>query len=132
MGGKCEAVMTLGFQRAVGFVQCLGMRADRGAGDSPIEPAGSTVPFRHRWEGTGRSISLHLILGGMVMLNKFVLAAIAGAFALGMVQAQASTATSSARCESHAVDKNGHRLFGAAKASFMKRCEAKGKFGRHG
>lgn len=61
------------------------------------------------------------------MLNKFVLAAIAGMFALGMAQAQASAmAASPGSCEAQAVGKNGKPLAGAAKASFLKKCEANG------
>ena len=64
------------------------------------------------------------------MLNKFVFAAIAGMFAVGMAHAQASasTAASSASpmggCEAKAVGKNGKPLAGAAKSSFMKKCQA--------
>ncbi len=59
------------------------------------------------------------------MLNKFVLAAIAGMFALGMAQAQtAATAASSGSCEARAVGKNGKPLAGAAKASFLQKCKA--------
>lgn len=68
------------------------------------------------------------------MLNKFVFAAIAGMFAVGMAHAQASSAGAasaapaamagaSGNCEMRAVDKNGKPLAGAAKNSFMKKCQ---------
>lgn len=53
------------------------------------------------------------------MLNKFVLAAIASLFAVGMAHAQAS-----GTCEARAVSKTGKPLTGAAKTSFMKKCQA--------
>jgi len=70
------------------------------------------------------------------MLNKFVLAAIAGMFAVGVAHAQASgamaasgaaAATGTAAggdCESQAIGKNGKPLAGAAKNSFVKKCKA--------
>ena len=70
------------------------------------------------------------------MLNKFVLAAIAGMFAVGVAHAQASgamatsgaaamsAAPASGDCEAQAVGKNGKPLAGAAKSSFMKKCKA--------
>lgn len=69
------------------------------------------------------------------MLNKFVLAAIAGMFAVGMAHAQASDAAAASNgamgampasgdCASQAVGKNGKPLAGAAKSSFMKKCQA--------
>lgn len=48
-------------------------------------------------------------------------------FAAGMLFAQVSTAASD--CESKAVSKAGKPLAGAAKASFMKKCEADAKGG---
>jgi hypothetical protein len=65
----------------------------------------------------------------MVMLNKFVLAAIAGMFAVGMAHAQASATTAAPAsamggCEAKAIGKNGKPLAGAAKTSFMKKCQA--------
>jgi hypothetical protein len=71
----------------------------------------------------------------MVMFNKFVLAAIAGMFTVGMAHAQASGAASasapataaapaSGDCNSQAIGKNGKPLSGAAKNSFVKKCEA--------
>ena len=53
------------------------------------------------------------------MLNKFVFAAIASLFAVGMAHAQASGS-----CESQAVSKTGKPLTGAAKTSFIKKCQA--------
>jgi len=38
-----------------------------------------------------------------------------------------ATAPSSSSCEDKAVDKNGKKLAGAAKASFLKKCEANAK-----
>ena len=69
------------------------------------------------------------------MLNTFVLAAIAGMFTVGMAHAQASASTAAAPagasasmpgggCEAKAVGKNGKPLAGAAKNSFMKKCQA--------
>jgi hypothetical protein len=71
----------------------------------------------------------------MVMLNKFVLAAIAGMFAVGMAHAQASgvmaasgapaaAAAAGGDCDSQAIGKNGKPLAGAAKNSFVKKCKA--------
>jgi hypothetical protein len=68
----------------------------------------------------------------MVMLNKFVVAAIAGMFAVGMAHAQASgslaasgaAAAAGGDCESQAIGKDGKALNGAAKNSFVKKCKA--------
>jgi hypothetical protein len=73
----------------------------------------------------------------MVMLNKFVVAAIAGMFAVGMAHAQASgsmaasgaaaaagTTAAGGDCESQAIGKDGKALKGAAKSSFVKKCKA--------
>lgn len=56
------------------------------------------------------------------MFKKCITAAIAGMFAVGMAYAQ-TTATPASSCESKAVSKDGKPLSGAAKASFMKKCE---------
>lgn len=64
------------------------------------------------------------------MFNRFVAVAIAGMFAAGMAHAQASAPTGAAAqpapssCEAKAVGKDGKPLSGAAKTSFMKKCEA--------
>lgn len=76
------------------------------------------------------------------MFKKFAAVAIAGLFTVGLAHAQASAATAasaakmaptaaaaaaqpaSSGCESKAVGKNGKPLAGAAKASFIKKCEA--------
>ena len=52
-------------------------------------------------------------------MNKFLLTAIVAAF--GLLSSQAFAAN--AACEAKAVDKNGKALAGAAKTSFMKKCE---------
>lgn len=54
-------------------------------------------------------------------MKKTVVTALFGAFALLAGQAYAADAAS---CEAKAVDKNGKALAGAAKTSFMKKCES--------
>ncbi|MEA3117278.1 MAG: hypothetical protein QOI13_548 [Paraburkholderia sp.] len=64
------------------------------------------------------------------MFKRIVAVAIAGIFAAGMAHAQTSGgmstngATPSSSCEAKAVTKDGKPLSGAAKASFMKKCNA--------
>ncbi|MGN6232092.1 MAG: hypothetical protein ACTHNZ_13150 [Trinickia sp.] len=64
------------------------------------------------------------------MLKKFILASIASMFVAGMAHAQASATTTAApasgaaSCEAKAIGKNGKPLAGAAKASFVKKCQA--------
>ena len=64
------------------------------------------------------------------MFKRFVAVAIAGIFAAGVAYGQTSAPASAApgaaksECEAKAVDKYGKPLSGAAKASFMKKCEA--------
>ena len=72
------------------------------------------------------------------MINRIVAAAVAGLFAVGIAHAQASSSSAmgnnapaatamqpgSSTCESKAMDKNGKPLAGAAKSSFMKKCQA--------
>jgi hypothetical protein len=72
----------------------------------------------------------HATEEGMVMFKRFVAVAIAGMFAAGMANAQTSAgmstsgATPSASsCEAKAIGKDGKPLSGAAKTSFMKKCE---------
>jgi hypothetical protein len=85
----------------------------------------------------------HLVIGmwgipphateeGMVMFKRFVAVAFAGMFAAGMAHAQASagmstngaTTPSASSCEAKAIGKDGKPLTGAAKSSFLKKCEA--------
>ncbi|MCC6069558.1 hypothetical protein ACFSQU_09840 [Massilia sp. GCM10020059] len=61
-------------------------------------------------------------------MNKFIFA-VAGLFLSSLAVAQApvssvATAPGAQGCESRAIDKNGKMLAGAAKKSFMKKCEA--------
>jgi hypothetical protein len=72
------------------------------------------------------------------MFNRFVAVAIAGMFAVSVAHAQASAPTgmnkggttaaagesTPSSCEAKAVGKDGKPLSGAAKTSFMKKCEA--------
>ncbi len=66
------------------------------------------------------------------MFKRFVAVAIAGIFAAGMAQAQTSagtaangaTTSSASSCEAKAIGKDGKPLSGAAKTSFMKKCQA--------
>jgi hypothetical protein len=55
-------------------------------------------------------------------MKKLTLAAVTLCFALSNAFAQ-----NAATCESKAIDKNGKALAGAAKNSFMKKCEAENK-----
>ena len=60
-------------------------------------------------------------------MNKFIFA-VAGLFLSSLAVAQApvssaATAPGAQGCESRAIDKNGKMLAGAAKKSFMKKCE---------
>lgn len=67
-------------------------------------------------------------------MNKFIVAAAGLLFAASTAFAQAPAASTPAKdaapaaaasgCEAKAVDKNGKALAGAAKKSFMKKCEA--------
>ena len=65
-------------------------------------------------------------------MNKFIVAAAGILFAASTAFAQAPAASAPAKdaaptaagCEAKAVDKNGKPLAGAAKKSFMKKCEA--------
>ncbi|RKP48471.1 hypothetical protein [Trinickia fusca] len=77
------------------------------------------------------------------MFKKFAAVAIAGLFTVGLAHAQASAATAasaakmaptaaaaqpaSSSCDAKAIGKNGKPLAGAAKASFIKKCEADAK-----
>lgn len=59
-------------------------------------------------------------------MNKFSIA-VAGLLLSSLAFAQAPTASAAAGaqgCEMRAIDKNGKNLAGAAKKSFMKKCEA--------
>lgn len=61
-------------------------------------------------------------------MNKFIFA-VAGALLSSLALAQApvssaATAPGAQGCESRAIDKNGKVLAGAAKTSFMKKCQA--------
>lgn len=56
-------------------------------------------------------------------MKQLVSAMLAALFAVNLVYAQAPAS----ECESKAVDKNGKPLAGAAKGSFMKKCEADAK-----
>ncbi|MDD5247719.1 MAG: hypothetical protein PHY45_01960 [Rhodocyclaceae bacterium] len=56
-------------------------------------------------------------------MSKLIAAVIASLFAASMALAQAPASD----CESKAIGKNGKPLAGAAKASFMKKCEAGAK-----
>jgi hypothetical protein len=74
----------------------------------------------------------HATEEGMVMFKRFVAVAIAGMFAAGMAYAQSSggmstngaTTPSASKCEAKAIGKDGKPLSGAAKTSFMKKCQA--------
>jgi len=54
----------------------------------------------------------------------------AGLMSLALLAGQADAAN--AACEAKAVDKNGKALAGAAKTSFMKKCEGEGEAGAGG
>jgi hypothetical protein len=63
-----------------------------------------------------------------IAMNKLILALIGTFFCASMALAQtAASPTAGARganCEAKAIDKNGKPLAGAAKTSFMKKCDA--------
>ncbi len=57
-------------------------------------------------------------------MKKIFAAALVALFAINLAHAQAPAAAPAAgTCESKAVDKNGKPLAGAAKTSFIKKCE---------
>jgi hypothetical protein len=71
------------------------------------------------------------------MFKRFIAVAVAGMFAAGVAYAQGTASgpaaqpmspmkpgTTSSNCEAKAVGKDGKPLSGAAKTSFMKKCEA--------
>jgi len=61
-------------------------------------------------------------------MNKLVFALVGLISAAAFAQSPSSTtASGGTSCESNAVDKNGKPLSGAAKSSFMKKCEADSK-----
>jgi hypothetical protein len=59
-------------------------------------------------------------------MKKLLLGALCSLSMIGVALPQLSFAANAA-CESKAVDKNGKPLAGAAKSSFMKKCEADSK-----
>ena len=68
------------------------------------------------FRGTAYSINQH-----EVMMKKLLMGLLAGLFSASLCFAQAGD------CESKAVSKDGKPLAGAAKASFMKKCQAESK-----
>ncbi|SPE35727.1 conserved exported hypothetical protein [Burkholderiales bacterium] len=60
-------------------------------------------------------------------LSLFGLGWHAGAIAADAPAMQASSSAAPSSCEDKAVDKNGKKLSGAAKTSFVKKCEADAK-----
>ncbi len=55
-------------------------------------------------------------------MNKILASVLVASFAVNVAYAQ----TGAADCEAKAIDKNGRALAGAAKASFMKKCQGDG------
>ncbi len=66
----------------------------------------------------------YLCLAAFVLLSPGVPSYVAAADA---ATSPSPAATSASSCEDKAVDKNGKKLVGAAKASFLKKCEANAK-----
>ncbi len=59
-------------------------------------------------------------------MQKLIVAAFVTVFAFGMQIACAADAAAPSGCEAKAVSKSGKKLAGAAKTTFMKKCEADG------
>jgi hypothetical protein len=70
---------------------------------------------------------------GSIVMKKFFAVVLAGLFSVGVAQAQTAappmsmSAQASSTCESQAIGKDGKALSGAAKTSFMKKCESNTK-----
>jgi hypothetical protein len=60
-------------------------------------------------------------------MNKFYALALAGLLFAGAASAQMAAPAAGSSCESQAIGKNGKPLSGAAKSSFMKKCEGSAK-----
>lgn len=60
-------------------------------------------------------------------MSKLTLLILSSLFAFNSAYAQTPLPTTASPCEAKAVDKTGKALFGAAKSSFLKKCEADAK-----
>ena len=60
-------------------------------------------------------------------MSKLTVLVLSSLFALNVAYAQTPVPTTASNCEAQAVDKTGKALFGAAKSSFLKKCESDAK-----